>query len=227
MMPFAEARILRSWRRNAEPWAEAVRHGRIESRRLVTDRAIVDAVLGRAPGCVLDIGCGEGWLVRELAGRGIDVAGIDAVPQLIERARVSGAGEFHVVPYEAMASGDFAVTVDVLVSNFSLLGKESVEAVFGAVPAMLRPGGTFVIQTLHPVAACGARPYRDGWREGSWDGFGPGFTDPAPWYFRTLESWKRLFHASGMRLVEIREPMHPETQTPASILFIAEVGVAG
>jgi len=82
--------------------------------------------------------------------------------------------------------------------------------------------GTLIIQTLHPVAASGDLPYEDGWRQGSWAGFSEDFSDPAPWYFRTLDSWKRLLDEAGFRPLEIREPIHPGTGKPASVIFIAE-----
>ena len=87
-----EARILESWHRNADAWSAAVRERRIESRALATDQAITEAVLGRAPRSVLDIGCGEGWLARALAARGIQVLGIDANPVLTARARAGASG---------------------------------------------------------------------------------------------------------------------------------------
>jgi len=83
--------------------------------------------------------------------------------------------------------------------------------------------GALIVQTLHPLVATGDLPYVDGWRTGSWAGFSADFTDPAPWYFRTIESWVRLFSESGFHILEVREPLHPKTQKPASALFIAEV----
>src|SRR5690606_8793522 len=85
-----DARILEAWRANAAPWTDAVRAGRIASRRQVTDRAIIDAVSAQRPHTVLDVGCGEGWLARALATRGMTVTGIDAVPALVEQARAGG-----------------------------------------------------------------------------------------------------------------------------------------
>jgi len=221
---FSDAKIVESWRKNAGPWTACVRDGRIESRRLVTDRAMVEAVLARSPRSVLDIGCGEGWLARELNSNGIKVIGTDVVPELIEQARLSGGGDFRLLSYEEIAAGKLGEAVDVLACNFSLLGKESVEGIFQAAPSLLNDQGLFIVQTLHPHSACGELTYRDGWREGSWAGFGSDFSDPAPWYFRTLKSWQALYQANGLRLREIREPVHPRTGRPASIIFIGEKG---
>jgi 2-polyprenyl-3-methyl-5-hydroxy-6-metoxy-1,4-benzoquinol methylase len=218
MNSHSDEKIVDSWKKNAPQWTSAVRGSRIESRKLVTDKAIVEAVLSHSPGSVLDIGCGEGWLIRELAPQVSHLVGVDVVPDLIEQAQAAGGGHFLVASYEAVASGAIRGLFDVVVCNFSLLGKESVEALFSAVPQYLKPDGVFIVQTLHPMIG-GDLPYFDGWRDGSWAGFDPEFIDPAPWYFRTLESWVALFSANGFRLLEMREPVHPKTHKPASVIF--------
>jgi 2-polyprenyl-3-methyl-5-hydroxy-6-metoxy-1,4-benzoquinol methylase len=220
--PLSDARIVDSWHKNASPWTQAVRNNEIESRRLVTNRAIVDAVLSRSPASALDIGCGEGWLVRALAEHGVSTVGVDVVPELVEQARKSGGGEFRIASYEAIAAGELDVNVDVAVANFSLIGKESVENLIRTVPSLLNAGGALVIQTIHPRVAGRDLPYEDGWRSGSWAGFSDDFTDPAPWYFRTVESWIGLLEKSGLTLMESREPLHPTSGQPASVIFIAE-----
>jgi 2-polyprenyl-3-methyl-5-hydroxy-6-metoxy-1,4-benzoquinol methylase len=220
--PLSDARIVDSWRKNASPWTTAVRENQIASRALVTNKAIVDAVLSRSPRTVLDIGCGEGWLARALAEHGVSAVGVDVVPALIEQARKAGGGEFRISSYEDIAAGRLDVSVDLVVANFSLIGKESVEGVIRRAPSLLNSGGSLVIQTLHPVASCGDESYADGWRTGSWAGFSEEFSDPAPWYFRTMESWETLLADSGFRILETREPVHPETGKPASVIFIAE-----
>ncbi|WP_158755915.1 class I SAM-dependent methyltransferase [Dyella sp. S184] len=220
--PLSDAKIVDSWGRNAAPWTTAVRGQQIESRRLVTDRAIVEATLARSPRSVLDIGCGEGWLARALAGCGIEVIGIDAIPAFIEQAQQAGSGDFRVMSHEDVAAGELKLSADAIVCNFALLGNESVAGLFGVVRSLLKPHGTFLVQTLHPVIACGDHPYQDGWRQGSWAGFSTDFSDAAPWYFRTMESWIRLFQEHGLRLLEMREPLHPQTQKPASVIFMAQ-----
>jgi 2-polyprenyl-3-methyl-5-hydroxy-6-metoxy-1,4-benzoquinol methylase len=218
-------RILASWQTNAVPWAAAVRERQIPSRRLVTDRAIVEAVLEGKPASVLDIGCGEGWLARALAAEGIAVTGVDAIAELIEQAHQASLGrqrvDFRTLSYEDIAAGRLTLTADAVVCNFALLGEASVEGLFAALRSLLAPQGHVLVQTLHPLIACGDGAYEDGWREGSWAGFPADFRDPAPWYFRTLESWTRLFSRHGLQLLELREPLHPQTQQPASVIFIA------
>ncbi|MDQ1923309.1 class I SAM-dependent methyltransferase, partial [Massilia pseudoviolaceinigra] len=205
---------------NSDPWTDAVRSGAIASRTLVTNQAIVDAVRRRAPASGIDIGCGEGWLVRALDG--IAMVGVDVVPALIGQARAAGKGDFRVLSYEEIGAGKLSMAADVAVCNFSLLGKESVEGVFRAAGSFLAPGGALIVQTIHPGAACVSGDYRDGWRAGSWAGFSDAFCDPAPWYFRTLASWLGLFRDSGLSLVDLREPAHPETGMPLSLILIGE-----
>ncbi|WP_114241475.1 bifunctional 2-polyprenyl-6-hydroxyphenol methylase/3-demethylubiquinol 3-O-methyltransferase UbiG [Dyella sp. C9] len=215
-----EAQILNAWLANAGPWERAVREGRIESRQLVTDRAIVEAVLARAPRRVIDLGCGEGWLAHALAAKGIEVIGVDAVPALIDAASVQG-GDFRVISYEQIAAGALREQADVVVCNFSLLGDASVSGLLAAVPGLLAPGGVLLVQTLHPLAVATDEPYSDGWRQGSWIGCGDGFGQPAPWYFRTLGSWLAAFATAGLQLHSLAEPVHPHTGRPASVIFMA------
>ena len=137
--PLSDAKIIDSWGRNAAPWTSAVRGQQIESRRLITDRAIVEATLARAPCSVLDIGCGEGWLARALAASGIEVIGIDAIPALIEQARQAGGGKFHVMSYEDVAAGELKLSVDAVVCNFALLGNESVAGLLRRHPDIRLP----------------------------------------------------------------------------------------
>lgn len=224
MLEFSDKQIVASWYANARPWIKAVQNGEIESRTLVTNQAIVQAVTGLTPRRALDVGCGEGWLARALVERGIEVVGIDVVPELIVEAQRLGGGRFQVCSYEDVVASRFgAERFDTIICNFSLIGKEAVEHLLHALPRYVQPQGHVLIQTLHPVMACGDRPYCDGWRPGSWDGFGPEFTDPAPWYFRTVESWIRLLHDSGFDILECREPARPRTGKPASIIFVSRM----
>lgn len=218
-----DAQIIDSWHKNAAPWTTAIREQQIESRKLVTDWAISEAILSCSPSSVLDLGCGEGWLVRYLIDKNIKAVGVDAIASMIAQAKQITTGDFYVASYEEIIQGKLNISADVVVCNFSLFGQEIVTKLFQTISSLINPNGSFIVQTLHPLVACGELPYHDGWREGSWNGFNKDFTAPPPWYFRTLESWVKLFADSGLRLLELREPIHPIEHKPASVIFIAEV----
>jgi 2-polyprenyl-3-methyl-5-hydroxy-6-metoxy-1,4-benzoquinol methylase len=215
--------LTESWTTNAAAWTRAVREGRIASRRLATDAAVVDAVVARAPRRVLDVGCGEGWLARALAARGIEVTGIDVSAPLVEAARALGGGTFHVVDYDDAARDPARLggPYDVAVCNFALLA-EAITPLLAALRARLAPGGAVVIQTVHPWTARGDSAYADGWRTETFAGFGEGFAAAMPWYYRTLASWVAVVREAGLRVAELREPVNPESGAPLSLVIVAE-----
>ncbi|TRX75868.1 class I SAM-dependent methyltransferase [Pseudomonas mangiferae] len=214
-----DPRLLSSWQHNAGAWTRAVREQRIESRRLATDAAILAAVRERRPARVLDMGCGEGWLCRALAEAGIDALGVDGAPALVDAARAAG-GRFETVAYADWPAQPRRFGLfDAIVCNFALLDAAP-GALLAALGDALAPGGALLIQTVHPWAAAGEEGYRDGWRLERFAAFGEGFA-PMPWYFRTLESWFVLLNAAGLRLETVREPRHPDSGHPLSLLLVA------
>ena len=217
----AEGCLRRSWVANAPAWTDAVRGGTIASRRAGTDAAIVRALAELPPGRVLDVGCGEGWLARALAGDGHRVVGIDASAPLVERAREGGGGEFRVLAYEDLAADPSLAgpgPYDAVVCNFSLLGEELVSLLV-ALRGLLSGAAPLVIQTVHPFTACGDSPYRDGWREETFAGFGGAFGAPMPWYFRTVASWLRVLAEAGLCAAALEEPTDPDSGRPLSLLM--------
>jgi len=229
-MPFSsspQAALRASWEANAPLWTEAVREGRISSRKAATDAAIVEAILDGLPmgGRVLDVGCGEGWLARALHQLGVHVHGIDGSAALIAAAQASGAGTFDLTDYELAADDPVRLggPYDVAVFNFALLDDDAVP-ILRAARHQLDIGGRVLIQTVHPLSQKG--PYADGWRRESFSDIGDGFT-PMPWYFRTLSSWIRTIWSSGLTVTDLREPTHTETDKPLSLLWTAESESAG
>lgn len=216
-----ESALLQSWHLNASSWIEVVRTGAIESRQQVTDQAILLAVLGRQPQRVLDLGCGEGWLLRELDKRGFQAVGVDGDATLVEAARAAGSASVHLASYEALvdATVDIGHDYDLICANFALLHQDIIP-LLAAMNGLLVPGGALVIQTLHPWTAA-AGDYQDGWREETFAGFN-GQWQPMPWYLRTLSSWLNALDMAGFRLAVLQEPQHPQSPVPQSLLMVAE-----
>lgn len=230
--PDEDARVSRlaaSWIDNAAAWTEAVQSGAIASRRLGTDAAILRAVARLPLGRVLDVGCGEGWLSRALAQQGHHVVGIDASAPLIAAARrlsqdseTASTVQFEVVSYAQLPhSGEaLGVPFSAAVCNFALLDAD-VEAALAAVHAVLAPGGTLLLQTVHPISASGDAGYADGWREETFAAFRTVFPSSMPWYFRTLGSWVTSVLAAGFVLRALEEPVAAGQSTPLSLLITA------
>lgn len=214
-------RIVESWKDNADVWTKAVREHALESRRLVTDEAVVNAVLNCGGSRILDVGCGEGWLSRRLADAGCDVTGFDASAELVEQAQLGGAAKFLHLSYEQFATEPERIgrDYDVSVCNFSLLGEDLAPAL-KALRRVAKPSGHLIIQTVHPAVVSAGVRYEDGWRDETFEGL-PGQWSPMPWYFRTISSWIRELNSSGWQINECMEPLHPVTGQPASLIMQA------
>lgn len=219
----AESTITQSWTTNADVWTRAVRSGIIDSRERVTNAAIVDAVLTCQPGRVLDLGCGEGWLVRAMVANGVQASGADASQGLIEAARTSGGGEFHLCSYQDLVQepGQVGGPFDVIVANFSLL-QEDLGALLRSISTLLTAGGQLVIQTVHPAGV--DHPAQEGWREEDFRNF-DGRWQPMPWYYRPRDQWQHLLQESGYRVDLVREPTHPDSGNPLSLVFITTLTI--
>lgn len=216
-----ESRLARSWRTNAPAWTRAVREQRIASRRAGTDAAVLDAVLATGASRVLDAGCGEGWLARALAAKGLDVVGVDASAELIAAANELGGARFAVAGYADLDDRHAQLgRFDAIACNFALLG-EDLQEPLRALGRRLEPEGRLVVQTVHPWTACGDAPYVDGWRVETFAGFGDEFREPMPWYFRTLASWLAAFAASGYVVERVTEPVDAASGRPLSLLLQA------
>ena len=217
--------IIDSWVTNAAAWSEAIQQEAIESRKLVTNQAMVLAIAKHQPKSLLDIGCGEGWLCRA-AQKAIPslstIKGMDAIAALVDQAKtLSPQLAWEQKSYQDLIAGAShnQELYQIISINFALFEKELVELLLLALPNYLSENGRVIIQTLHPLIACGDAAYEEGWREGNWNGFSTAFKDPHPWYFRTMAAWVNLFTASGLILDQLQEPIHPQTGKPASIIF--------
>jgi 2-polyprenyl-3-methyl-5-hydroxy-6-metoxy-1,4-benzoquinol methylase len=221
--------LAQSWDANAEAWTRLVRSHGIESRRVATDVAVVEAIAARSPRRVLDVGCGEGWLCRALEARGVNAVGVDGSAALIESARALSGGGFHHLSYEQLTAQPEligAASYDLIVCNFSLLHEE-LDELLRSLSTLLVSGGVLLIQTVHPWTARGTAPYTDGWRTESFSSYQEAFAQSMPWYYRTLGSWVEVLQHAGFAIEQIIEPAHPETGDPLSLLIAAKPTLRG
>ena len=221
-MTYRGVDIKRSWDANAQLWSDAVRQKNIPSRTTGTDRFIIEAVKRLKPKSVIDIGCGEGWLVRQLSEDAFClVTGIDGCERLIENAQSEHPnGHYFVRDYEALALQPEAMKgpYDVAVCNFSLLDK-NLTPLLSAIRHNLNANGSLLIQTLHPCSSKRNEPSQDGWQSEDFKSLGSDSWHEMPWYFRTLTRWEQTLACAGFSMTASDGPLDPKTRTPLSILF--------
>lgn len=209
-----------SWQRNAANWTRAVRDRLIPSRKAGTDAAIVDAIVRHKPASFLDMGCGEGWLVRAVTKKtGCIATGLDGTAALIGAAQAANPdGCYLILSYRDVIS-DAPVPnapFDVIAFNYALF-EEDVVPLLAAAKALLVENGVIVIQTLHPDNDPGDGT--DGWREEDFAAFENEAWAKMPWYFRTTESWEAAFAEAGLNLMATEEPRTVTGGPPLSLVM--------
>lgn len=214
-----EQAILKSWDTNADAWTQAVRNREIESRNRVTNQAIINAILAQNFQSMLDVGCGEGWLIREIANTRPsatlgDYVGIDGSEDLIRHAqKLDPQNTYLNLTYQTLNTKTLPRRFDLIVCNFSLFGKKSVDDLLIQLKTLLTANGTILIQTLHVADET------TGWQTGSWQGFSDQFSDPAPWYKRNHQAWLQTFEQAGLVVCHDHKTQHPDTLQTCSVIF--------
>lgn len=222
------AAVLESWEANARQWIETVEGGDLEIRKLATNAAVVQAVRRLHPARVLDAGCGEGWLCRELQKFSMETVGVDGVAELIHEARIKGNGHYELLPFEELVnlSNWPPEYFDVVVFNFSLYELELTKLLLQAASHWVLPCGKLVLQTQHPFCAIeDGHPYKDGWIVEKWTGFPRQIFLPYKWYFRTMAGWCETIESAGWRMQRMEEPVNPKDGKPVSLLITAQKGL--
>ena len=219
--PAPEPPPLEAWNDAADAWAAAVRSGADPARK-ITERVILDLVRQVPSGPVLDAGCGEGWLARELAAHRHQVTALDGSARMIELAQAAGGKiEYGHVPFSVAAEQPRKLldAFGTIVFNFSLLDQR-ITPILSAAGAVLFPYGRILIQAAHPAAMLGHEAgYRDGWRVMEEVAPGVRLMRSIPWYFRTFTTWVLELRRAGLLLVETYEPLDPATGRPASLVL--------
>jgi 2-polyprenyl-6-hydroxyphenyl methylase/3-demethylubiquinone-9 3-methyltransferase len=112
-----------------------------------------DGVVGDWGGtCVLDLGCGGGFMAEALAGRGAKVIGVDPSAPAIEagRAHAKAAGldiDYRVGTGEAIPAPDESFDCVMVVDVFEHVGH--VGLVLDEIRRVLKPGGLLLFDTLN------------------------------------------------------------------------------
>ena len=213
--------ILSSWQDNAPAWIHTIETNEIKSRQLITNRAVIEEILSVAPSSVLDAGCGEGWLCREMEKHGIKATGIDGVKALIEQAKKAGTNNYYTISYEDVINDkkNSLDTYDAITFNYSIFEDDAVIQLFNKLKKHLTKNGKIIIQTISPANELFLQRPENGWMTESWCGLNPHYKTAFKWYYRSESEWLDLFSKTGFKLLNKREHINPEDGKYFSVIY--------
>jgi len=127
---------------------------------------------------LLEVGCGQGRVARELTRRGATLTGVDISAAMLAKARAYEAAEPLGIRYlhadvtapDVLEGQGF----DGVVCNYGLSDIDDLDGLLANVARWLRPGGWFAFSLLHPCFP-------------GWDSDAPSSWPPDHGYFR--EGW--------------------------------------
>ncbi len=141
---------------------------------------------------ILDLGCGQGELCRELAEKGAQVVGIDSSKKLIDIAKKRSArfNIHYLVSDAGKMEGIQDDTFDAACSVLAIQNMENLEAVAKETARVVKRGGRLVWILNHP---CFRIPRQSGW----------GFDEKRKLQYRRIDRY--------MTELKIPIQMHPGT----------------
>lgn len=148
------------WNRNAPAWTSLVRAGYDVYRNLLNTPAFFELLPPVNGLHGLDIGCGEGYNTRLLAGRGARVAAVDIAPAFIEAAQQTEAAEPLGIRYQvgsALALPFQDAAFDFATSFMCLMDVPDPARALQEAFRVLRPAGFLQFSISHP---CFTTPHR-------------------------------------------------------------------
>jgi ubiquinone/menaquinone biosynthesis C-methylase UbiE len=143
-----------AWDAQAEQWAMWARApGHDSYWRFHRDR-FLELLPAEINGPILDLGCGEGRLARELRSRGENVVGVDASPAMIDLAREADPdGDYRVADAAALPLEDGAFQL--VVAFMSLQDIDDPERAIAEASRVLQPAGALCLAVTHPTSTAG------------------------------------------------------------------------
>jgi SAM-dependent methyltransferase len=118
-------------------------------RTTLSPRDVLDAVLPDGPSLIVDVGCGDGALVRWLARRGARAVGVEVGAEPLARARAHppvGAERYEQAGAQALPLDDGTADAVVFMHSLHHVPGELLDAALAEAARVLRPGGLLYVQ---------------------------------------------------------------------------------
>ena len=169
------------------------------------DRERIERWAERIDGPVLDVGCGPGHWTDLLHRRGVNVQGVDLVPEFIESARVRFPG----VPFRVASLRDLSVpdrSLHGVLAWYSLIHvhPEELPAVLTEIARALARGGRLLLGFFEGTAA---EPFAHA---------------IATAYYWSVEQIRHMLRESGFDVLDVQTRTDPGRRPHATIAAIVQ-----
>jgi len=146
--------VREGWNAIASYWDEKMAAGETWQGEYIGP-AVEDVLLPVKGDRILELACGNGEFARRLTELGARVVATDFSPAMIEVARGYGGDiDYRLVDATdagALRSLGHPSPFDAIVSNMAIMDMRDIEPMARATIELVRPGGRFVVSTLHPA----------------------------------------------------------------------------
>lgn len=146
--------IVTQWDKIAELRADQISKGKDLSFSYILVPTILKLSAQSDFTAVLDIGCGTGFLTKQLALKAQRITGIDMSRKMIDLAWKSCKGSKNVElvhsTIESFAANQKSPPFTLVVANMSLMNMIKLDRALRSTAKLLKPGGHFVFTITHP-----------------------------------------------------------------------------
>ena len=175
---------------------------------------------------ILDLGCGQGRISRELARRGNDVIAVDQSAELLRIAAAAGHDRIEYLCADACATEWWdGIPFDGVVSSMALMDIDNLDAAVSVTSATSRSGSWFAWSIIHPGFP-GIGEIRASWPtagsyfdEGWWNTGGDGVRGRVGSNHRTLSTYMNTMLKHGYTLEAAAEPAWQRSATDPPMPF--------
>jgi trans-aconitate methyltransferase len=204
---------IEDWNRVAARYSESAHSDHFINRQFKT---VLWDSLGDIRGIrILDLGCGPGWLSRQLYEAGAQVLGIDGSAELIKTARTSYP-DIQFLEHDLCDGLPSGVgTFTRVVANMVLMDLPDLSKLMHSVREALEPGGKFIFTMPHPCFF-NRKSHRD--EAGQLYKKVTGYLKPETWriegfgghnhYHRSLTFYFDHLRANQLAVTRLYEPKH-------------------
>ena len=237
-MSFTDEDAAKAWDAGASAYDRFVDSGADYYRLEVHGPALLAACEPVRDRLVLDLGCGQGYLSRELASTGAHVHAVDVSAGLIAIAQEHEAQKPLGIRYHCASAATVAIRFprghfDIVAGCMSLQDMADVPGTLRAAATVLRQDGRMVFSVPHPATDTAFREWeRDphgrklSLKLDRYFESGPSVCDwnmprltahwSSPCWRYTLSEWTQLLTDAGLTIRHLHEPRPTEAQVVAN-----------